>query len=249
MRVFNEVDSKLILGDCVQVMDELPAYAFSLIVTDPPYLFTKHQGKLQPSAEGKKRLNSSPLYDYSDNTGRCLIKDGNGREQTFRWLDMTPRLMRKYNAYVFCSDEQIAYYQEWAEIHGYLSSVLVWEKPVEIISKKRWSQNVEFIVRIYERGTGLKSVDNSQLYGRVFHYKRIRNKLHPTEKPVEMLQRIIMLSSNDGDSVLDPFCGSASTYVAATRLGRKCVAIEKNKMFYDIAKKRIDNEEPMLNLK
>lgn len=246
MRIFNDIKkSELIFGDNLQVMDELPAYAFSLILTDPPYLFTKHRGKL-PTKNCTKRFSSSPLYDYTDTTGQCLIKVKFGEEEINRWLDMTPRLMREYNAYIFCSEEQIGIYQKWAVEHGYKFSILVWEKPYEVISKKRWSQNVEFIVRIYKDGTGLNKIEDSSMYNRVFHYGRIRNKIHPTQKPVEMLERIIVLSSKEGDAVLDPFAGSASTYIASLHLKRKCVSIENNKIFYERAKIRIENEEKEL---
>ena len=63
--------------------------------------------------------------------------------------------------------------------------------------------------------------------------------LHPTQKPEEMLKRIIIASSNRGDTVLDPFLGSGTTAAVAHNLGRNWIGIEKNKRYIDIAKKRI----------
>ena len=65
--------------------------------------------------------------------------------------------------------------------------------------------------------------------------------LHPTQKPEEMLKRIIIASSNKGDIVLDPFLGSGTTAVVAKRLGRGWVGIEKSKKYVDMAEKRIDS--------
>lgn len=67
---------------------------------------------------------------------------------------------------------------------------------------------------------------------------------YPTQKPVALLERIIELSSNRGDLVLDPFCGSGTTLVAATNLSRNCIGIDINQDASKIAKKRI----PSLNI-
>jgi DNA modification methylase len=69
-----------------------------------------------------------------------------------------------------------------------------------------------------------------------------RRALHPTQKPEEMLKRIIIASSNKGDLVLDPFLGSGTTAVIAKRLGRKWIGIEKNQSYIEAAQKRIDKE-------
>lgn len=234
-------ESRIIQGDCLCVMDELPAYAFSLILTDPPYLFTKYNGE-EGAQRGGKPLTHSPLYDYSQPEEVCLLKMRYGREEVFAWLDKTPRLMRRFNLYAFCSEEQIGLYQEWAVLHGYKCGVLVWEKPVTIVSKQRWSQNAEFIVRIYEDGTSLNKEDDSRLYGRVLHYAPIRKKHHPTEKPVAMLEHIVRMSSKEGDAILDPFFGSGSTGVACQRLGRKCVGIERYEPYCKVARERLNEQ-------
>ncbi len=62
---------------------------------------------------------------------------------------------------------------------------------------------------------------------------------HPTEKPESLLQRIILLGSNEGQTVLDPFTGSGTTGVVAKNLNRNFIGIEINKEYYEIAKKRI----------
>ena len=63
--------------------------------------------------------------------------------------------------------------------------------------------------------------------------------LHPTQKPEEMLKRIIIASSNKGGLVLDPFLGSGTTAVIAKKLGRNWVGIERDNKYIKIAKKRI----------
>jgi site-specific DNA-methyltransferase (adenine-specific)/modification methylase len=63
--------------------------------------------------------------------------------------------------------------------------------------------------------------------------------LHPTQKPEEMLKRIIVASSNKNDVVLDPFLGSGTTAVVAKQLGRQYIGIEKEEKYFEASKKRL----------
>ena len=73
--------------------------------------------------------------------------------------------------------------------------------------------------------------------------ERIRGKdgkaLHPTQKPEEMLKRIILASSNEGDIVLDPFLGSGTTAAVAKKYKRDWIGIEKEKRYFMIAENRM----------
>jgi site-specific DNA-methyltransferase (adenine-specific) len=64
---------------------------------------------------------------------------------------------------------------------------------------------------------------------------------HPTQKPVELLKRIILASSREGDLVLDPFCGSSTTGVAAVLLNRKYVGIDLEEEYLQLSKKRLED--------
>ncbi len=248
MRYINTIkESRLIFGDNLQVMDDLPAYSIDLIVTDPPYCFSKHNGKFERGENEKCHSNTS-LYDYNDESGECRIKVQFTKDDIYRWLDMTPRLMKKMNAYIFCCEDQIPLYAGWAVEHGYKFALLVWEKPLGIINKKRFAQNAEFIIRIYELGTGLNAMDDSEMYSRILHAQSVRKKLHPTQKPAEIMERFIRLSTKVGDVVLDPFLGSGTTAVAAQRLGRKYIGIENNEKFYAVAESRLKEEEKQKTL-
>jgi site-specific DNA-methyltransferase (adenine-specific) len=73
---------------------------------------------------------------------------------------------------------------------------------------------------------------------------------HPTQKPLKLLERILLASTNEGDIVLDPFNGSGSTGVAALRLGRKYIGIEMSQEYLDLTIKRLEDEStaPRLQL-
>lgn len=69
-----------------------------------------------------------------------------------------------------------------------------------------------------------------------------RDTLHPTQKPVDLLRYLIRTYTNEGDTVLDSCCGSGTTAIAAIREKRNFICIKKDPNFYDVAKKRIENE-------
>ncbi len=65
---------------------------------------------------------------------------------------------------------------------------------------------------------------------------------HPTQKPLKLLERVILASTNEGDLILDPFNGSGSTGIAALRLGRKYIGIETSEEYLELTVKRLKDE-------
>ena len=63
---------------------------------------------------------------------------------------------------------------------------------------------------------------------------------HPTQKPLELMRRLVSLCTNEGDSVLDPFCGSGTTGVACVLLGRNFIGIDLDQSYLELAAKRIE---------
>ena len=75
----------------------------------------------------------------------------------------------------------------------------------------------------------------------------IGNKKHPSEKPVELLQIMIRNSTNEGDTVIDPFMGSGSTGVACLNTNRKFLGVELDENYFQIAEARIKETEQKLD--
>lgn len=69
---------------------------------------------------------------------------------------------------------------------------------------------------------------------------------HPTQKPLKIMERIIKIYSDENNIVLDPFMGSGTTCVSCKKLNRKYIGIEKNKVYFDIAKNRLKQHQQML---
>jgi len=74
------------------------------------------------------------------------------------------------------------------------------------------------------------------------HGAEKRHGRHPTQKPLELIERCLLASTNPGDFVLDPFLGSGTTGVAASRHGRRFTGIEMNPAYLDTARKRVLDE-------
>ena len=89
-----------------------------------------------------------------------------------------------------------------------------------------------------------KPIDNPFLRG-----KTLRQNTHPTVKPVKLMEYLIKLVTPPEGIVLDPFLGSGTTAIAALNTGRYFIGIEKEKKYFDIAKKRIANHMTQQSLK
>jgi site-specific DNA-methyltransferase (adenine-specific) len=109
------------------------------------------------------------------------------------------------------------------------------------------------------RKTPPQPYNTKKIPGNVWEFNRVRYLMeeyenHPTQKPEQLLERIILTSSDPGDIVLDPFSGSFTTSKVAKDLGRKTIGIELNEEFYKIGIRRvgISNEykgEPLIKVK
>jgi len=71
---------------------------------------------------------------------------------------------------------------------------------------------------------------------------KVANNLHPTEKPLSLLRRLLLLFSDAGEMILDPFMGSGTTLCAAKDLGRRAIGIEIEERYCEIAAKRLAQE-------
>lgn len=224
-------------GDYRGLLSELLDKSVDLIVTDPPYLHNKGHGNSKMNGKFGFGSKEGSLYDFS---GKMLEDmNGFGECQISEFLSLSRRVLRKMNLYAFCSENQLLYYLKWAKANGYYSTVLVWEKPLFIMNRNKFSNNAEFIVRVYEHGgTGLNKLDNPDLYRRVRHTPTVRSKSHPTEKPVTLIKEILSVSTKEGDLVLDPFTGSGTTGVACNELGRNFIGCEKDYTYYEVALNR-----------
>jgi site-specific DNA-methyltransferase (adenine-specific) len=140
--------------------------------------------------------------------------------------------------YIFCADAQISKILSAFNDFGLTTRTGVWEKtnPSPMNGEKLWISGLEFFV--FARKS--KATFNEFCKKAIFKEQSVYSKEHPTQKPTRLMEKIILASSNEGDIVLDCFMGSGTTGVACVNTDRKFIGVEKDKEYFAIAKRRIE---------
>ena len=219
---------KIAHGDCLSLMKKLPDNSIDLVVTDPPY--DVHAGK-GGGAFGNR--SSFKEIDFMSN----------GFDKSI--LDELIRVMKKVNIYIFCSQKQIPLLINYFAVENKCNlNLLTWHKTNPVPAcKNKYLSDTEFIFFAREKGVPILGEYKTKKTYYVTPLNTKEKKLynHPTVKPQEILQNLIVNSSNENDIVLDPFMGSGSTGVAALNNKRRFIGIELNKEYVKTATERIES--------
>jgi DNA modification methylase len=227
--------------DCVSAMRKLPVASIDLILTDPPYNLGKFMKDRDTNLK-KMRDNyfGAAGWDDLDFEEWETAMDG--------FFEEAVRVLKRGGAMiVFMSIIKVETLIRIAERHGlYYKTTGIWHKqnPMPRNMNLHFVNSTEtWVYFVYKKKTGTFNND-----GKVIHDfietpvtpagERKHGK-HPTQKPEQLMLHFIKILTNKGDMVLDPFMGSGSTGVAATKLGRDFMGIELNPIYHQIALKRI----------
>jgi len=221
--------NKIILGNAIELMKILPNESIDLVVTDPPYkTITGGDSDGANSARPKGMLEGN----------RKLFKEQNVDPAT--WIPEVYRVLKQNtHCYIFTNTLNLQTMLSISEKAGFkLHNLLVWEKN-NCTPSQYYMKNCEYI--LFLRKGNAKWINDIGGSKTVHKFNNIiGNKIHPTEKPVDLLKFYINNSSNDGDIVLDPFMGSGSTAVAALETNRNFVGYEIDPMYHEIAINRLN---------
>lgn len=262
---FRSQNSALYQGDCVEVMNSLPEKSIDMIFADPPYNlsndgYTVHAGKR-----------------VSVNKGTWDKSAGTENDFTFhqKWIEVCKRVLKDdgtiwisgtYHSIYACGYalqlqdfrmlNDIAWYKPNAapnlgcRMFTASHETLIWASKSK---KSKHTFNYSAMREgnfpgdmIKNPGKQMRSVwsiitpsKSEKLYGK-----------HPTQKPLKLLDRIVLSSTNPGDVVLDPFCGSSTTGVAAILNNRKFIGIDlDDKFLTDLSAPRLTDAEKEVNLR
>lgn len=229
--------NRLYNADYLDGIKDIDDKSIDLIVTDPPYLFDNGNWYKSDILGENSVYTNSELYN---NFGMMKTEMGQfGEDDIATLYDAVIPKMKKVNMFFFCCEEQVPIYGMEARKRGLHYNILVWEKPLSIINKNRFSMNTEYVVRVYDFGTGLNRLNNNEVYNKVLHDSRVTDKIHPTQKPVSIFRKFISLCTQPGDIVLDPFVGSGTAAEACVYEKRKFIGFEKDPKIYEDANKRL----------
>lgn len=222
---------KIILGDALTELKKIKDDSIDCIITDPPYKNIRggHQENKQVNRPGGiLKNNDGKIFKNND----ICISD---------WINECYRIL-KNNTHIYIMTNFLnlfEYVKEIEKVGFILHNLLVWEK--NNATPNRWyMKNAEYI--IFARKGAAKPINNCGSKT-VLEYKNVKNKIHPTEKPIELLKELTMNSSNSGDIILDPFGGSMSTAEAALLLGRKIISFELDQEYYEKGLERVKKIE------
>jgi site-specific DNA-methyltransferase (adenine-specific) len=231
MKINNLID-KIYHADCIDIMKKIPNQSIDLIITDPPYVLNTNSGGL---------VNYFQLNKFCSDKYKN-ITNGYDIDLIF---DEFFRILKKINIFVFCSMQQIK--NILIKCEKYLTNILIWHKHNAIpFCNGTWGNDIEYIIHIRERGATFQG--SSHLKKKVKKYPLQKNNIHPTVKPIDLICQFIKIGSNEGDFIFDGFAGAGTTALACIELNRHFICVEKNLDYYNIAKKRIENEKSQLRL-
>lgn len=225
-------------GDCVEVMDKMPANSVSCIVTSPPYNLKNSTGNGMKDGRGGKWPKAQLQKGY-DSHGDEMPHD--------EYVDWQKRCLRSMMR-LLKNDGVIFYNHKWRVQNGLLQDRhdIVNEFPVrQIIIWKRSGGinfNAGYFLPTYEViymicKPDFKLKEGANKMGDVWEIPQARGNEHPAPFPVEIAQRCI--DASPSGVILDPFMGSGTSAIAATILNRPWIGIEIAKNYCNMADKRI----------
>lgn len=220
--------SQLVLGDCLDVLPQLPDDSIDCIITDPPY-----------GIYYRSRSMKLPL--------RTVTNDGRG---AYELLDQAlaaayPKLKADAHIYIFTNWQAYPFMKVVVEKYFRLKNLLIWEKNAWTRGDLKGNYGYMHEDIIYAQKfvptNPLKRYLNGKRDGNILKYKKLPTNYmkHPTQKPLELLEYLVAKSTHPGDTVLDMFMGSGSTCLAAKRQQRHYIGIELEQVWYDVAKQRV----------
>ena len=230
-----ESDMQLYHGDCLEMIKNIPDGSIDLLLTDPPYNVSRENNFQTMGTASRIGMDFGDWDKDFDLTG---------------WVEPMTRLFRENaNVVIFCDWKQLSVMVN-AMIKNHITPkrclVLNKSNPAPFNRDRMFVNDVEFAVwGVYNsKDKPTKWVFNREnpVEKCVMDTTVQSSKLHPTMKDVKIMERLVRLLSNLGDTVLDPFAGVMTTGVACKRLGRKFVGIELDKIYYRRGIERIHNE-------
>lgn len=217
--------------DSYQAIKDIPDKSIDLIYVDIPYLITHGGAGCSPLSLRIQKISNVDLRDIRDGIDYSIF-------------DEFCRIMKYIYIYIWCSKDQILdICNYFVKEKGCTMNILCWCKTNPIPSTNNvWLSDVEYCLVFkgkgaprYNDGYELKS----KWYVSGINQKDKKDYEHPTIKPLELVKRHILHSTQENDIVLDCFLGSGTTAVACKELNRQYLGFEINKEYYDIACDRL----------
>lgn len=203
------------------------------IITDPPYNISKNNN-----------------FQSMKNCRRGIyFGDWDKNFNLYDWIDYYSKIINNNGSFIiFCSYRYLSYIIDRLENNNFIvKDILKWIKnnPMPRNRDRRYVQDTEYIVWSVKKGSKWVFNRPQELpYLRSeFRLPIVMGKektIHPTQKPLKLMEEIIKIHTNKNDIILDPFMGSGSTGIASYLQGRKFIGIENSDIFFEVALQRFE---------
>lgn len=251
---FKDGDFTLYNGDCLNILKQIPDNSVDMIFADPPYLlsnggFTVHAGKMVSVHKGDWDKSNGVKKDFEFHLAwieavRRVLKPGGTI-----WISGTYHSIYQCGFALQVSDFHVLNDVAWFKPNAspnlscrfFTASheTLIWARKdkkgkhtfnYDDMKNGTWPEDA-----LKKPGLQMRSVWSM---GTPKPYEKVYGK-HPTQKPIDLLRRVILASTNKNDVILDPFTGSSTTGIVAAMNGRKFIGIDMDKKYLDLSIKRL----------
>lgn len=227
---------RLLNGDCLEVMKQMPSENVDMVLTDPPYLcdYSRH--------DSKSRFSKKIANDENNSANESMIE---------KYLQECYRIMKDNTAiYCFCNYKKIDFFKQQIETAGFnLKNIIIWDKQRNGMGdlSTTFGYSYEFIIFASKGQPKIRGKRISD----VWQFARVKPKEqeHQNQKPVDLLVQALEKSSDEGAVIFDGFMGVGSTGVACINTNRDFIGIELDENYFNIAKKRIEEAKECLTQK
>lgn len=237
----------LLKGDSLELLEAMEPEQFDMVFADPPYFLSN----------GGVTCKSGRMV--SVNKGRWDQSQGvqANHEFNLRWLEACQRLLKPDGTIWVSGTHHVIYSLGFAmQTLGFkILNDIAWFKvnPPPNLSCRYFTHGTETVIwaarddksrytfnyKTMKEMNGGKQMKNLWNIMAPRKAEKLHGK-HPTQKPLKLLNRIILAASNEGDLILDPFCGSSTTGVAAVEAGRRYVGIDQSDEYLDLSVRRLE---------
>jgi len=246
---YKDDNATLIKGSCFTVLKKIKERSISFIFADPPY-FLSDNGITCRS--GKMVIVNKGSWDKTKDVYEKI-------KFSRKWIRECYRILKDDGSIMISGTFHIIHIigtvleQEGFEIINNITWVktnpppnlsckcFVHSSETIIWAKKALAKKCKFNYKLMKQTNQNKQMKDVWTFGRPKKIE-IKHGKHPTQKPLALLQRIILATTDNGDVVLDPFVGSGTTAIAAIRNGCSFIGIDTKQEYLEIAKQRIIEE-------
>lgn len=203
--------------DCFDLFKSIDDKSIDLVLTDPPFGMSFQSSRRKTKHE--KILNDDNLLWLPE------------------WCEKIKRIVKDdSHLYIFCSWHKVEVFKIELEKYFKIKNILIWEKNNHGSGDLHGDYAPQYEMCIFINNG--KDLNNGR-HSNIIKAKRTNNELHPTQKPVNLMEFFIQKSTKQNDLVLDTFGGSFSTAIACHNTGRRFIGCEINKEYFENALDRI----------